>query len=123
MNEKPASGVTVARAFTEAVNDGRHDDAAALLAEHVEFVFPGARLQGREAWLESRKRQLPPEHLREDVAIDELRDTSDGAEISGRMIQRWVETGEVANELPVRIVFDVADGLIVRLEFQPAEGA
>lgn len=117
------AGVVIARTFIEAVNDGRHDDAAALLTEDVEVVFHGARLQGREAWLESRTRHPPPEHLREEVAIDELSETPDGAEVSGRMVQRWVESGEVAGEQPVRIVVTVVDGLIARLELSPVEGA
>jgi hypothetical protein len=113
----------IARAFIRAVNEGRHDDAAALLAEDVELVFHGARLRGRDAWLESRRRQPPSEHLREEVAIDDLRETPDGAEVSGRMVQRWVESGEVASEQPLRIMFSVGDGLICRIEFSPAQGA
>jgi hypothetical protein len=116
------ASATIARAFVDAVNDGRHDDAAALLDDDVEVVFPGARLRGRDAWLESRRRQSAPEHLHEDVAIDDLRETADGAELSGRMIQRWTESGEVANELPVRIVFSVDGGLIRRLEVAAAPG-
>jgi len=105
------------------MNEGRHEEAAALLADDVELVFPGARLQGREVWLESRRRQSPPEHLREEVAIDELRETADGAEVAGRMVQRWVESGEVANETPVRIVFAVDGGSIRRLELRPESGS
>jgi hypothetical protein len=116
MDDKRATAAVIARAFTDAVNDGRHDHAAALLADDVEVVFPGARLQGREVWLESRRRQSPPEQLREEVAIDELRRMSDGAELFGRMIERWVESGKVASEMDVRIVFIVDDGLISRLE-------
>ena len=106
----------IAREFTEAMNDGRHEDAATFLAEDAELVFPGARLHGRAPWLESRRRQLPPEHLREEVAIDGLTETPEGAEVSGRMIQRWIESGTVAREMPLRIVFAVDDGLIQRLE-------
>lgn len=113
---------TTARAFIDAVNDGRHDDASALLAEDVEVVFHGARLQGREVWLESRRRHPPSEHLREEVEVDELSETSGGVDVSGRMVQRWVESGELAGEQPVRIVFTIADGLIGRLEFAAGEG-
>jgi hypothetical protein len=113
----------IARAFIDAVNDGMHDDASAFLAEDVEFVFHGARLQGREAWLESRRRHPPPEHLREEVEVDVLSETSDGVDVSGRMVQRWLESGEVAGEQPVRIVFTVTDGLIGRVEFAAGEGA
>jgi hypothetical protein len=116
MHDDASAATAVARAFAEAVNDGRHEDAATLLADNVELVFPGARLQGRDAWLASRRRQAPREHLREEVAIDEVRETSVGAEVSGRMIQRWIETGAVAGERPVRIAFAVDNGSITRLE-------
>ena len=43
----------------------------------------------------------------------------EGPERSGRIVQRWVETGEAAGELPVRISFAVEGGLITRLELVP----
>jgi hypothetical protein len=116
--DSPGSTAT-AVAFTEAVNDGRHEDAAALLMEDVELAFPGATLRGRGAWLESRRRQQSPVHLREVVVIDRTSETPNGVEIAGRMIQRWAENGEVANETPVRIRFVVVDGMIERLELSP----
>jgi hypothetical protein len=83
------------------------------------LVFPGARLEGREAWLESRRRQQPPEHLVESVEVDRLDANETGAELTGRLVQRWAESGEVASEMPVRIAFTVAAGAITRLEFIP----
>ena len=121
MHDDASAATAVARAFTNAMNDGRHEDAAVMLADDVELVFPGARLQGRDAWLASRRRQAPPEHLREEVVIDEVWETSVGAEVSGRMIQRWVESGAVASERPVRIAFAVDNGSIARLELTVAE--
>jgi hypothetical protein len=114
---------TTARAFIDAMNDGRHDDAAAFLAEDVEVVFHGALLQGRAVWLQSRRRHRPSEHLREEVEVDELSETSGGVDVSGRMVQRWIESGELAGEQPVRIVFTIADGSIGRLEFAAGTGA
>ena len=101
------------------MNRQKHADAARLLAEDVELVFPGSRLKGREAWLDSRERQHPPEHLVEEVVADQVTETAQGAELTGRVIQRWVETGEMASELPLRIEFTITDGLIGRLEFRP----
>ena len=77
------------------------------------------RLKGRDAWLESRNRQQRPEHLVEEVAADQVTEAAQGVELTGRVIQRWVETGEVASELPLRIEFTITDGLIRRLEFLP----
>jgi SnoaL-like protein len=114
-----STGVTVARAFTDAVNAHAHDEAAQLLANDVVLVFPGARLEGREGWLESRRRQQPPEHLVENVEVDRIDGNEDGAELNGRLVQRWTESGEVASEMPIRIAFTVADGAITRLEFTP----
>jgi len=112
-------GVAVAHAYTDAVNARAHDEAAKLLADDVLLIFPGARLEGREAWLESRRRQQPPEHLVETVEVDRIDENEDGAELTGRLVQRWAESGEVASEMPVRIAFTVAGGAITRLEFVP----
>jgi hypothetical protein len=119
MTTDESGAVTVASTFTAAMNRGAHEEASRLLADDVELVFPGTRLQGRDAWLESRRRQQPPEHLVEHVEPDTVSATTEGAEVSGRLVQRWVETDEVAGELPVRISFAVAGGLITRLEFMP----
>jgi hypothetical protein len=112
-------GVAVAQAYTDAVNARAHDEAALLLAHDVVLVFPGARLEGREAWLESRRRQQPPEQLVESVEVDRMDANEGGAELTGRLVQRWAESGEVASEMPVRIAFTVAGGAITRLEFVP----
>ena len=110
---------SVARAFTEAVNRKQHDGAAALLAEDVEVISPGGAQHGREAWLESRLQQPRDSDLSEEIAVDEITDDADGAELRGRLVQRWTATGETAHEMPVLVVFEVADGLISRLELRP----
>ncbi len=109
----------IARAFIDAINRREHEEAARHLADDAEIVLPGARLEGRSAWLESRRRQQPPEHLAEAVETDTLSVTADGIEVTGRLVQRWVETGELANEVPVRIGFAIGGGLIQRLELRP----
>ena len=50
---------------------------------------------------------------------DGVTETNGGAELSGRLVQRWTESGEVASEMPIRIAFTVADGAITRLELIP----
>lgn len=110
----------MARAFTDAVNRKRHDAAAALLAEDVEVVSPGGAQHGREAWLESRLQQPRESDLTEEIVVDEVTDDAGGAELRGRLVQRWTATGETAHEMPVLVVFAVADGLISRLELRPA---
>ena len=109
----------IANGFIDAMNRREHEAAARSLAEHAEIVLPGARLEGRMAWLESRRRQQPPEHLAEAVEADTVTATADGIEVTGRLVQRWVETGEVANEMGVRIAFAIDGTLIQRLELRP----
>jgi hypothetical protein len=109
----------IARGFIDAMNRREHEEAARSLAEDAEIMLPGARLEGRPAWLESRRRQQPPEHLAEAVEADTVTVTADGIEVTGRLVQRWVETGEVANEMRVRIAFVIDGGLIRRLELMP----
>jgi ketosteroid isomerase-like protein len=118
MNTVPQDSATVARAYTDAVNRRAYAEAAELLAEEVELIFPAGSLMGRGAWLESRARQQPGE-LTEEVAADVVTESDDGAELSGRLVQRWTESGEVASEMPIRIAFTVTDGAITRLEFIP----
>ena len=118
MSDAHNGPAAIARAYTDAVNRRAYAEAAELLAEDVELIFPGGRLAGREAWLESRARQQPA-GLTEEVAADDVTESNDGAELNGRLVQRWVESGEVASEMPIRIAFTVADGAITRLELIP----
>jgi ketosteroid isomerase-like protein len=122
MSDGPHSPAAIALAYTDAVNRRAHAEAAELLAEDVELIFPGGRLIGRQAWLESRARQQPGE-LTEEVATDGVAETDNGAELTGRLVQRWAESGDVASELPVRIAITVADGAITRLELVPLAGS
>jgi hypothetical protein len=116
MSEIPHDSTAIARAYTDAVNRRAYAEAAELLAEEVELIFPGGSLVGRDAWLESRARQQPGE-LAEEVAAEGVTETDDGAELTGRLVQRWTESGEVASEMPIRIAFIVTNGAITRLEF------
>ena len=118
MSKIPYDSAAIARAYTDAVNRRAYAEAAGLLAEEVELIFPGGSLVGREAWLESRARQQPGE-LTEEVAAEDVSVSDDGVELTGRLVQRWTESGEVASEIPIRIAFTVADGAITRLEFIP----
>ena len=66
-----------------------------------------------------RARQAPPEHMNESVEDAEFTETDAGIEMSARLVQRWLESGEVAGEQPLRVGFTIADGLIGRIEFVP----
>ena len=61
----------------------------------------------------------PPDQLTEAVEVDGVSQTTDSTDVSGRLVQRWRETGEVANEMPVRIALVIDGGLIRRLELKP----
>ena len=122
MTDLRDGAAAIARAYTEAVNRQAYAEAAELLAEDVELIFPGGRLTGRDAWVESRARQQPGE-LTEEVTADDITESNGGAELSGRLVQRWAESGDVASEMSVRIEFTVAGGKIIRLAFVPLPGA
>jgi hypothetical protein len=53
------------------------------------------------------------------VEVDTVAATADGVEVAGCLVQRWLETGAVANEMPVAIAFAIDAGLIDRLELRP----
>ena len=116
---RPDGAAAIARAYTDAVNRHAYAEAAELLAQDVVLIFPGGRLEGREAWLESRARQQPGE-LTEEVDGGRVTESDGtGQSSAGRLVQRWAESGEVASEMPVRIAFTVAGGAITRLELIP----
>jgi Domain of unknown function (DUF4440) len=119
MSRHRSDAAAITGAFIDAMNRREHEEAARYLADDAEIVLPGARLEGRSAWLESRRRQDPPEHLAEAFETDTSSATADGVEVAGRLVQTWVETGELANEMPVRIGFVIDGGLIQRLELRP----
>jgi ketosteroid isomerase-like protein len=110
----------VARRFAAALGRGDADAAALLLADDAELVFPGATVRGREAWRQARAGPAQSEqHLAESVEDAVFIESGETVEMTGRLVQRWAETGEVANEQALRVRFWVAGGLISRLEFVP----
>ncbi len=113
------TGIAVARSFADALN--RRDDAAAaaLMAEDVEVAFAHGTIRGRAAWLEMRAKQEPPTHMGESVEDASFTGTDEGVEMRARLVQRWLESGEVAGEQPLRVGFTIADELIRRIEFAP----
>ena len=121
MSERRSPDTEVARRFADALDSGDSAAAAMLLAEDAELAFPGATLRGRATWLEARAGQAPTEHLTESVEDATFVESDRRVEMKARLVQRWVESGEIAHEQPVLVVFEVADGLICRLEFLPGE--
>jgi hypothetical protein len=112
--------IALVRRFTEAVNQREHGEAARLLAGDVVVTTPGGALHGRDEWLESRGQQAAPGDLAEEVLVDEITEAGNRADLRGRLVQRWAETREIADEMPVRIGFTIDDGgLISRLELRP----
>jgi Domain of unknown function (DUF4440) len=106
-------------AFIDAMNRCDHEEAAQLLSEDAEIALPSGMLHGRQAWLDSRRRQPPPDQLTEAVEVDSVSQTTGSTEVSARLVQRWLETGEVANEMPVRIALVIEGDLVRRLELKP----
>jgi hypothetical protein len=63
-------------------------------------------------------------HPRQRAAVPfrsaEFAATEDGAVMTARLVQRWIESGEVANEQALRVGFVISDGRISRIEFAPS---
>ncbi len=119
MSESQPSIVDVARGFAEALDRGDTDAAALLLADDAELVFPGTTLRGREAWRQARAGQGQPEHMTESVEDAVFTESGETVEMTARLVQRWAESGEIANEQALCVRFRLAGGLISRLEFVP----
>lgn len=120
VGESQSPIVDVARRFAQALGRGDTDAAALLLADDAELVFPGTTVRGREAWRQARAGQGQTEqHLTESVEDAVFTESDSTVEMSARLVQRWAETGEIANEQALRVRFRVAGGLISRLEFIP----
>ena len=110
-------GADLARRFVDALNAENSEEAAALLAEDVEVVFPQGTVRGRDEW--KSRRSGGDEHLQEHVRASDYQEIAGGVDLVGHYVVVWTESGEVAREQPVRIRFELADGLISRLEFLP----
>ncbi len=119
MGESQPPILDVARRFAQALERRDTDAAALLLAEDAELVFPGTTVRGREAWRQARAGQGQPEHLTESVEDTVFTESDETVEMTARLVQRWAESGEIANEQALRVRFRIAGGLIARLEFVP----
>ena len=107
---------TAIETFFAAMNAQDADAAAALVAPDVEIVMGPHVLTGHAA-LRELALQEDPQLVFETVPVkvDAERDTR--ATVLARRTSRWRESGEIAAEEDVRVLFDLdADGLITRLE-------
>jgi ketosteroid isomerase-like protein len=110
------SRTAIARANAAALDRGDDAAAVALLAEDVEVVLPGRSIRGRATWIELRAQRESPQHLEERVEGADFVETESGATMRGTLVQRWVETGEIANRQDLCVEFTIVDALITRLE-------
>ena len=56
-----------------------------------------------------------------EVATERLEETDDGRVVQHvRLLVRWAETGELAQEVAIRAEFTIADGTVVRWTGGPA---
>jgi SnoaL-like domain len=111
--------VDVARRFARALDEGDDEAAAELLADDAELVYPGETVRGRAAWKQGRAAQERPSGLSEHVEGATFIESGSAVEMTARLIQRWMESGDVANEHPILVRFEVVDAAIQRLEFLP----
>jgi ketosteroid isomerase-like protein len=107
----------LARRYVDALNRGDREEAASLLTADAEVVLPGGTLHGREAFLQhgAGAGDAP---TREAFEVEEV---AEGEELvlRGRYVMRWADSGEVAQELPAAVSFDVEGDLIARVVFAP----
>jgi ketosteroid isomerase-like protein len=117
--ESQQTSVDVARRFAQALDREDTEAAAFLHSDDAELVFPGTTLRGREAWRQARVGQGQPEHLTESVEDAVFTESDETVGMTARLVQRWAETGEIANEPALLVRVRVDGGLISRLAFVP----
>jgi hypothetical protein len=113
------TGTALARVYADALDRGDDAAAAALMSDEIEIVFGARSIRGRESWLAGRSQRESPAHLDERLENPEFVETPSGVTIRGTLVQRWAETGEIANEQALRAELTIENGLITRLEMFP----
>jgi limonene-1,2-epoxide hydrolase len=117
-----STDVELVERFVDAFNRRDMEALLALCDVEIELYSPAGPLRGHEGvrrWaIKQWEGSTPVE-----AAIDRLEEADDGRVVEhGRLLFRWAETGELAQEVPVRAEFTIADGKVVRWEGGPTDG-
>ena len=108
--------MTVAEEFLRAMSDGDGDAVERLVAPDVVLVLGPHEIDGAAEVRRMAEEIAPLEMRIEPEAVEEA---AGGAVVRGRRVQRWRETGEIANQDEVDITCTYGDdGRIVRVELR-----
>ena len=108
--------MTVAEEFLRAMSDGDGDTVERLVAPDVVLVL-GPHEIGGAAEVRRMAEEIAPLEMR--IEPEAVEEAAGGAVVRGRRVQRWRETGEIANQVEVDITCTYgADGRIVRVELR-----
>jgi limonene-1,2-epoxide hydrolase len=103
------------QALLEALRDRDRDRVLALLTSDVEAVGQKGTFRGAEA-VADWARPSDDGHLRSNVEVDEIRALpGDRVAVAARRQWRWVDDpGELADEHPFGVLFELEDGRVAR---------
>jgi hypothetical protein len=103
-------------AFFSAMNTGDADGAAALVDPDVEIVI-GPHVLNGEAALRELALQEDPQVVFETVPVSVDAESDTRRTVLATRTSRWRESGDVAAQEDVRVVFDLdGEGVITRIE-------
>jgi limonene-1,2-epoxide hydrolase len=121
MESDASANVELVERFSGAFNRRDLESLLALCHAEIELDSPAGTfrgLDGARQWATKQWEGNTPV----EVAIDRLEVSDDGRVVHhGRLLFRWAETGELAQEAAIRAEFTIADGTVVRWTGGPAE--
>jgi limonene-1,2-epoxide hydrolase len=117
-----SANVELVEQFADAINRRDLESFLALCHDDIELDSPAGTLRGHEGARQWATKQWEGKTPVE-VATDRLEETGDGRVVHhGRLVFRWAETGELAQEMPIRAEFTIADGRVIRWTGGPVDG-
>lgn len=116
-----SANVHLVERFAEAFNRRDLDSLLALCHQDIEVNSPAGSLHGHDGarqWaLKQWEGSTPVE-----VATDRITEAGDDRVVQhGHLLFRWAETGELAQDVPVKAEFTIAEGLVIRWEAGPTD--
>jgi hypothetical protein len=121
MEPDGSANVELVEQFSDAFNRRDLESLLALCHAQIELDSPAGTFRGHEGARQWATKQWEG-NTPVEVAIDRLEETDHGRVVHhGRLLFRWAETGELAQEAAIRAEFTIADGTVVRWTGGPAE--
>jgi ketosteroid isomerase-like protein len=118
-----ADNVTVADQLLEAVERDDREAVYGLFSDDIEYVTDRRTLRGIDELREKLNWGEPKENLDVEFERDRWVELGDGHLAQDfRMVMRWTESGEIADEARGRIDLRIRDGKISRYERRVTRG-